>query len=102
MITIYTISHPTTNHIVYVGKTYCFEQRKYQHTHGYGNCKINEWERALLKQGLIPIVEILEETETFISFDIEMYWINQLISWGFTLLNSNWDIRRRTSFKRIA
>ena len=71
--------------IIYVGRTSNFDQRKYIHEHGFGCCKINEWERSILKDGLKPIVEILELGDcTF----FEQFWIEQFTAWGFNLLNS--------------
>jgi hypothetical protein len=88
---IYTLSCPFTGNIVYVGYTKDYQQRKYQHEHGYGSCEINKWERYVLSQGLKPIIEILDMDSS-----CEQYWIEQITAWGFELLNSFWSYQTHT------
>lgn len=87
MHTIYTISHPFTNEVVYVGCSKDFEKRKYSHTStNHGSSAIRRWILDLRDRYMLPKVEVLDMVN---SLRFELYWINQLQSWGFNLLNSN-------------
>jgi hypothetical protein len=86
---IYTLSHPITGEIRYVGQTtlslrlrhqfHMSESRQPIHTK-----KLN-WIRSISKLGLEPKIELIEEGQWNES---EMYWIEQFKAWGFQLVNS--------------
>lgn len=89
MVYIYTISHPFTNEIVYVGKTKDFEARKISHIISKNGTNISDYICYLRSIYLYPKIEILEEVEEEFCLEDEMYWIRQMKAWGFNLLNKN-------------
>lgn len=77
MITIYTLTHPTTGMIVYVGSTkMSIAERMYCHTHKF-------------LDGLPAIAEELDSCSIEDRGRTEGYWIFQMKAWGFELLNEN-------------
>ena len=78
---IYTLSHPDTKEVVYVGSTYLPESRKYAHKKRYS---------------FIPVFEILEVIKNVRTgdrmgvYETETYWIHQFKAWGFKLTNINY------------
>lgn len=88
MIKIYTLSHPITNEIRYIGKTkYTLEERLAKHLITYERNHRANWIRSLIKEGLKPVIELLEEVEESQWINCEKYWISQFKVWGFRLLN---------------
>ena len=85
---IYTLEHPITNEIRYVGKTNSPERRLHHHwTVGHkSNNKTGNWLKSLKKLKLKPIMTIIDET-TDNWQQLEMYWISQFKTWGFKLTN---------------
>jgi hypothetical protein len=85
---IYTLEHPVTNEVKYVGKTNSPERRLHYHwTVGYkSNNKIGNWLKSLKKLKLKPIMIIIDETTNDWQ-QLEMYWISQFKTWGFKLTN---------------
>ena len=91
-IQIYTLSHPITDEIRYVGKTtWKFSYRLNAHLvearRGESKSHRNSWLLSLLDQGLRPKIESLD---SIISDDwewLEQYWISQLRVWGLRLTN---------------
>lgn len=87
---IYTISHPLTNEIVYVGCTSDFDSRVRTHINSRNNnTNISIYINSLRNNWLLPKIEILEEVDETFVFESELYWIRQLKCWGFNLLNCN-------------
>lgn len=85
---IYTLSDPRCGSIKYVGKTFRPKKRLYEHmTKIKSNTKKVAWIKSLLKKGLEPIFDILEETDIENSDWLEIYWISQFKTWGFNLKN---------------
>ena len=88
---IYTISDPETNIIKYVGKTNNIKRRYKRHLCRFSllneNTLKSKWILSLIDKGIEPIFEILDSGDDLIINDLESYWISQLKSWGFTLLN---------------
>lgn len=110
---IYSVACPITNNIIYVGKTIDLESRRIAHIRGYGIGEIGVYERWILNNGKKPIFEVLEyifvpfigsrqrrlhQTEYMNS--IEVYWIYQMRSWGFNLLNKDFMklVKYRTNY----
>ena len=88
---IYTLSHPITNEIKYIGKTINLKQRLSAHI---SDAKINKknnmvsnWIKSLLNNNLKPKMEIIDETPHNNWGELEQYWISQFKSWGFNLKN---------------
>jgi len=92
MTKIYTLSDPETNEIRYVGKTIgTLNSRLSKHLcdskrRGWKYHTIN-WINLLLKRGLKPKIELIEEVLDSEWKFWEKYWINQFKSWGFNLTN---------------
>ena len=87
---IYTLSHPITNEIRYVGKSTRIKRRQTQHQSKWicekrPNHK-NNWCLKLIKEGLKPILTIIDETEDNWQ-ELEKYWIKYYKDKGFNLLN---------------
>ncbi len=98
--TIYTLSHPITKSVFYVGVTQReLSDRLLYHIRSAksepGSFRKNNFIRELLNIGLTPIIEPIETvvTKSYIqyleTFKIEAFWINQLKQWGFELLNTH-------------
>lgn len=88
MIKIYTLSHPVTSEIRYVGKTkYSLEIRLRKHLVTKEVNYRGNWIRSLIKLNLKPKIELLDEVEEYNWQYIEKYWIAQLKTWGFRLIN---------------
>lgn len=87
--TIYTLSHPITGEIKYVGRTTAkLKRRLSKHLadakiHNYSAAK---WIQDLVIQGLRPIIESIETLLTDGNSE-EIFWISQLRAWGINLLN---------------
>lgn len=86
---IYTISHPLTKEIVYVGCTKNYIQRVAAYYHLTDKRTITRWIIELRKQDIEPKFDIIDEVENDLSFFFETYWIHQLTTWGCNLLNTN-------------
>lgn len=88
---IYILQDPDTLSVRYVGKTINFKKRLYQHTNkkvqGYSRKRhLSNWLLKLIKNNKKPIMTIIDETEDDWR-NLEMYWISQMKSWGFHLVN---------------
>lgn len=88
---IYTLSHPETGEIRYVGKTTNLKRRAYQHFNikickKLGNKHLGNWLLSILNSNLKPVLEIIEEC-IYNWVESEQYWIEQFKQWGFNLLN---------------
>jgi hypothetical protein len=76
---IYTLKHPITNEIRYVGKTVNCKDRLYNHIAKAPKFKrhSSRWINSLLKENLMPVMEILEECNEYNWEEKECYWIAQ-------------------------
>lgn len=87
---IYTLSDPNTGLVRYIGKTRDIRKRLSSHlsnNHLSKPTRKNNWIISLLRNELIPIIEVLDEIN---SEDIDFYekfYISLFRSWGFDLLN---------------
>lgn len=90
MVNIYTLSHPITGEIRYVGKTkFAIEKRlKYGHLRDlkFKNKRVN-WIKSLISQGLLPKIELLEVVEDNKWIEREIYWIKEFRDKGYRLTN---------------
>ena len=87
MHTIYTLAHPITKEVRYVGQTNNLRRRLRSHLLCQYTTYTSSWIKSLLNIGLIPIMEELEGCSTDEVNDREIYWIAQLKAWGFRLTN---------------
>ena len=90
MVKIYTLSHPVTNEIRYVGKTTeTLEKRLKRHFYEskQKSCHRHFWINSLTNEGLIPKIEIVDEVAEDNWQFWETYWISQFKNWGFNLVN---------------
>lgn len=93
---IYTLSDPRSGEVRYVGKSVNPKGRYYSHIYtserkmdGSGGLSHkSNWIGSLLKQGVLPIMEILEILEESLLSDAEMFWMIQMKCWGFKLTNT--------------
>lgn len=87
---IYTLSNPIDNTVVYVGKS--INPRVRYNTYikqAKGNKRKNliiNWVKSLLKNGLKPKMEIIDEIVGEWEW-LEQYWVAQFKAWGFNLKN---------------
>lgn len=86
---IYTLTDPITNQIRYVGKTNNIVQRYKAHLNKAKRHQKHmfNWINALKKEGLKPIMEIIDVVSIEEWKFWEQYWISQLKTWGFKLIN---------------
>lgn len=92
---IYTLSHPATNLVFYVGKSVNVPSRYKTHLN------LNESDKSIkaaiinymLENGYMPIVEEIDhfeckyrEDEDYVN-ELEIYWMHQLKSWGMPICN---------------
>lgn len=87
---IYILSDPITNEIRYVGKTINIERRLNQHVAESVKAKNHKasWIKSLIKKGVVPKIEIIDEIKDENWEWLEIYWISQFKAWGFDLVNS--------------
>ena len=87
---IYTLSHPITNEIRYIGKSTRIKRRQIEHQSKWFCVKRpnhkNNWCLKLIKQGLKPILNIIDQTENDWQ-ELEKYWIKYYRDNGYRLLN---------------
>jgi group I intron endonuclease len=87
---IYTLSHPITKKVVYVGKTInTLETRLYGHIGDSKrhNRKICKWISKLTSEGLIPLIEELDSSSEEDLARLEIFYIELFKAWGFDLKN---------------
>ena len=88
IVKIYTLSHPLTNEVRYVGKTVeSLEERLRKHLSRYDNTYKSKWIFFLKRKGLTPNIELLDECSLDDWHWLEKYWIAQFKCWSFRLTN---------------
>jgi hypothetical protein len=98
---IYTLSDNTG--IRYVGKTNNLKLRKLGHineskSNRYNNHRIN-WIKSLLLKNELPIMNVLDIVPNDEWIFWEIYWISQIKTWGFNLVNSTSGGENPPSYK---
>jgi hypothetical protein len=93
MAKIYTLSHPLTNEVRYIGKSYKdLSKRLYEHLKDsikiQNNTYKHNWIRSLQKQNLEPRIELLDEVDDVEWQYWEKFYISLFRSWGFRLINA--------------
>jgi hypothetical protein len=90
---IYTLTCPIDNIVRYVGKTTIknFNNRYRSHCNPHQRADKNKhkynWLSLINKNGLKPIIEIIDEIPNTDWQIHEKYWIQQFRQWGFPLVN---------------
>jgi group I intron endonuclease len=88
IVKIYTLSHPLTKEIRYVGKTVeSLEERLRKHILRKDNTYKSKWIASLKKENLVPKIELLDLCSLNDWHWIEKYWISQFKCWNFKLTN---------------
>jgi len=78
MIYIYALRDPTNSYVRYVGKTNNLERRYKAHIQRsrWSNLHSSNWIRSILKNGLSPIMDVLEVCDEDNWEDREIFWIS--------------------------
>ena len=104
---IYILIDPRTNMVRYVGKANDVSQRYRAHLNRARKHQVHKtnWINQLKKEGLKPILEVVDEVPIDKWQFWETYWISQFRTWGFDLINytSGGDgctFANQTSFKK--
>lgn len=104
---IYTLRDPITNEIRYVGKTNNISERYKAHLNKARKHQIHKknWINSLKNKGLKPIIEIIDIVPITEWIFWEKYWISQMKTWGFNLINyteggDGCTFGNQTSFKK--
>ena len=86
---IYTLTDPNTNEIRYVGKSNNPQKRLYDHIHHsqITHTHKNMWIKSLIKEGKLPILNIIDEVLIEEWQEYEIYWIDKLKKEGHNLTN---------------
>lgn len=88
-IKIYTLSHPETGEVRYVGKTkYTLSKRLSQHICEKRVNKRTCWIKSITNNGLIPKIELLESCGESDWIDIERFYISYFRYIGVRLVNA--------------
>lgn len=96
-VVIYTVSHPITKEVVYVGATKNIKKRRKEHRRKLGaHDNLKDYMTCLWNQGLFALVEEIDQVEEEFANDCETYWIHQLSCWGFNIINKVKTIRTKT------
>ena len=84
---IYTLRHPETQEIRYVGLTR-FPVKRLHNEINYPHTKhLQNWVNSLKKSSLKPIMEIIEESDENGACDAERKWISEMKVRGYRLIN---------------
>lgn len=104
---IYVLIDPITKMVRYVGKANNVTQRYTAHLNRARKHQIHKknWIESLKKQGLKPIIEIIDVVPINDWVFWETYWISQMKTWGFDLINytnggDGCTFGNQTSFKK--
>lgn len=86
---IYGLKDPRDCQIKYIGKTINIDRRIKEHNQIHRNkkSKKNSWITHLIRNGMQPIMEVLEECEESRWIEREKYWIKYYQGLGFDLKN---------------
>lgn len=89
MVYIYTLEHPITGQIRYVGKTKNLKERYKNHCNKLHNKHSHKrnWITSLKNQKLKPIMKVIDNVDDTEWKYWEKFWIEQCRQWGFNLVN---------------
>ena len=87
---IYVLIDPITNMVRYVGKANNVTQRYRAHLNKARDHQTHKrnWVNSLKKLGLKPIIEVIDVVSIDEWVFWETYWISQMKTWGFELVNN--------------
>jgi hypothetical protein len=104
---IYVLIDPRTNMVRYVGKANNVTQRYQAHLNRARKHQTHKknWVEQLKKEGLKPIIKIIDIVPINEWIFWETYWISQMKTWGFDLINytnggDGCTFGNQTSFKK--
>lgn len=104
---IYTLTDPRTNKIRYVGKANNVSQRYKAHLNRARKHQIHKknWIESLKREGLKPIIDVIDIVPINEWIFWETYWISQIKTWGYDLINytnggDGCTFGNQTSFKK--
>jgi hypothetical protein len=104
---IYVLIDPITNIVRYVGKANNVTQRYRAHLNRARKHQIHKknWIEQLKREGLKPIIEVIDIVPINDWIFWETYWISQMRTWGFDLINytnggDGCTFGNQTSFKK--
>jgi hypothetical protein len=107
IIYIYSLEHPLTGEVRYIGKTKNLKMRFKNHCNKLHNEKSHKrnWINSLRKEKLRPVMKIVDEVSELDWKYWEKYWIEQFRQWGFNLVNhtsggEGLTVGNQTSFKK--
>ena len=86
---IYVLIDPRTNEVRYVGKANNISQRYQAHLNRARKHQTHKknWLKQLKREGLKPIIEVIDVVPIDEWQYWETYWISQMKQWGFNLVN---------------
>lgn len=84
---IYSLSHPITGEVRYVGKADKPKTRLYAHMNDTSQSKKTDWIKSITDLGLKPIVEIIDTVSKQNWTFWESHYVHLYKSWGFNLTN---------------
>lgn len=93
---IYTLSHPYTDEVFYVGQSTRPEDRYYLHvvplrTKSYlSKEKVSNVLQYCITNEIVPVCHVIDKIETTELTDamrLEEYWLQQFRAWGFHMVN---------------
>lgn len=104
---IYLLIDPRNNDVRYVGKANNVSQRYQAHLNRARKHQIHKknWVESLKREGLKPIIEVIDVVPINEWIFWETYWISQMKAWGFDLINytlggDGCTFGNQTSFKK--
>ena len=84
---IYSLAHPITEEIRYVGKTNNLIQRLQVHLRDKAKTHKTNWIKSLLLNKMIPLIDVIDEVPVSEWGFWEKHYISLYKSWGFNLTN---------------
>lgn len=101
---IYSLSHPISKEIRYVGKTGNIKNRFSSHLNSSKKLKsyLGSWIKSLLYQDLIPEINILEECTADNWQDREKYWISCFTNLVNIQKGGNEPVFHKKGFKKFS
>lgn len=89
MAVIYTVSHPITDQVVYVGCTKSLKMRLASHVNSNSKYELGVWINQLKQNWMLPKIEAIDICDEDDKLSLEKFWIQVLTGWGFKLFNKN-------------
>ncbi len=76
---IYTLKDPRDNKVCYVGRTVNLDNRfnQHMHDHPYHYGRFRRWRDKLKSEGLVPVMSIIDECDSELAKNREMFWIGR-------------------------